>query len=314
MSNISEETTEIISEAEELPQNDNKKRDKKKKDKQKKQKQKKIEKLGLVKFLLKKDELNCCICHDIFVDPVSIPCGHNYCSGCINKYIRSFQSSDHLPCPLCKERHLKSNLTNIKPNMLLNKILKRCKIPEYKDRLEEHVLEKAFNESSERFKGSMIYGNISDEIIRLTNQNKCISIDSLIAQISANIPGDHILGIKYILATRSLHYDILIHRDMLISGDDDDLESFINENINDMTSQEVALLMKGCSDLDIKVKNPSPLYNELINLTETRKKDLIEYFKKDGRNYLVIDDETTESSEELPVNFRWCDLPIQGPE
>ncbi|KAG8447198.1 hypothetical protein GDO86_014604 [Hymenochirus boettgeri] len=32
-----------------------------------------------------RDDLNCPICTDIYTDPVTLPCGHNYCQGCIEK-------------------------------------------------------------------------------------------------------------------------------------------------------------------------------------------------------------------------------------
>ncbi|XP_049338628.1 E3 ubiquitin-protein ligase TRIM39-like [Astyanax mexicanus] len=50
--------------------------------------------------LLSEDEFQCCICLDVFTDPVSTPCGHNFCMNCLRK---SWNSSSHCKCPLCKE-------------------------------------------------------------------------------------------------------------------------------------------------------------------------------------------------------------------
>ncbi|XP_028840963.1 bloodthirsty-related gene family, member 30 [Denticeps clupeoides] len=44
-------------------------------------------------------ELTCSICLDLFTDPVSTPCGHNFCQGCIGGY---WASSEVCTCPLCK--------------------------------------------------------------------------------------------------------------------------------------------------------------------------------------------------------------------
>uniref|UniRef100_A0A8C2HS99 Bloodthirsty-related gene family, member 30 n=1 Tax=Cyprinus carpio TaxID=7962 RepID=A0A8C2HS99_CYPCA len=44
-------------------------------------------------------ELTCSICLDIFSEPVSTPCGHNFCQGCIGGY---WASSSVCTCPLCK--------------------------------------------------------------------------------------------------------------------------------------------------------------------------------------------------------------------
>ncbi|KAM9500606.1 E3 ubiquitin-protein ligase TRIM39-like isoform 1-T1 [Clarias gariepinus] len=50
--------------------------------------------------LLFEDQLLCSICLDVFTDPVSTPCGHNYCKICLKKY---WDSSSRWQCPLCKE-------------------------------------------------------------------------------------------------------------------------------------------------------------------------------------------------------------------
>ncbi|XP_053537823.1 E3 ubiquitin-protein ligase TRIM39 [Ictalurus punctatus] len=50
--------------------------------------------------VLSEDELQCSICLDVFTDPVSTPCGHNFCKVCLRKY---WDTSSHCRCPLCKE-------------------------------------------------------------------------------------------------------------------------------------------------------------------------------------------------------------------
>ncbi|XP_062282376.1 E3 ubiquitin-protein ligase TRIM21-like, partial [Scomber scombrus] len=42
----------------------------------------------------------CCICLDVFTDPVTTPCGHNFCKNCINEH---WNSNDQYLCPMCKE-------------------------------------------------------------------------------------------------------------------------------------------------------------------------------------------------------------------
>ncbi|XP_049337921.1 E3 ubiquitin-protein ligase TRIM39-like [Astyanax mexicanus] len=50
--------------------------------------------------LLSEDQLQCSICLDVFTDPVSTPCGHNFCMVCLRK---CWNSSSHCQCPVCKE-------------------------------------------------------------------------------------------------------------------------------------------------------------------------------------------------------------------
>ncbi|KAM9425972.1 E3 ubiquitin-protein ligase TRIM21-like isoform 1-T6 [Pholidichthys leucotaenia] len=49
---------------------------------------------------LSEDEFRCSICQDTFQNPVSIPCGHNFCHDCIKHY---WDVAKKCECPLCKE-------------------------------------------------------------------------------------------------------------------------------------------------------------------------------------------------------------------
>ncbi|XP_020773462.1 E3 ubiquitin-protein ligase TRIM21-like [Boleophthalmus pectinirostris] len=46
------------------------------------------------------EQFKCCICLDIYHDPVSIPCGHNFCQDCIEGF---WETKARPVCPLCKE-------------------------------------------------------------------------------------------------------------------------------------------------------------------------------------------------------------------
>lgn len=53
--------------------------------------------------VLDKDQFNCSICLDVLRDPVTIPCGHSYCSECIENY---WDQDDYLgvfACPQCRQ-------------------------------------------------------------------------------------------------------------------------------------------------------------------------------------------------------------------
>ncbi|XP_068558674.1 zinc-binding protein A33-like [Cebidichthys violaceus] len=52
-------------------------------------------------YLPTEEQLLCCICLDVFNNPVTLPCGHNFCKKCITNHLSS--NSQRL-CPLCKER------------------------------------------------------------------------------------------------------------------------------------------------------------------------------------------------------------------
>uniref|UniRef100_G3P295 E3 ubiquitin-protein ligase TRIM39-like n=1 Tax=Gasterosteus aculeatus aculeatus TaxID=481459 RepID=G3P295_GASAC len=46
------------------------------------------------------DQFLCSICLDVFTDPVTTPCGHNFCMNCINEH---WNTSDQNLCPMCKK-------------------------------------------------------------------------------------------------------------------------------------------------------------------------------------------------------------------
>ncbi|KAL7880828.1 hypothetical protein SRHO_G00030820 [Serrasalmus rhombeus] len=49
--------------------------------------------------LLSEDQLQCSICLDVFTDPVTTPCGHNFCRVCLKE---CWDSSSRCQCPVCK--------------------------------------------------------------------------------------------------------------------------------------------------------------------------------------------------------------------
>ncbi|CAL9689227.1 unnamed protein product [Knipowitschia caucasica] len=53
--------------------------------------------------VLDKDQFNCSICLDVLRDPVTIPCGHSYCSICIRNYWDQDEYLEIFACPQCRQ-------------------------------------------------------------------------------------------------------------------------------------------------------------------------------------------------------------------
>ncbi|XP_059210641.1 E3 ubiquitin-protein ligase TRIM39 [Centropristis striata] len=64
---------------------------------------------------LSEEQVHCSICLDVFTNPVSIPCGHNFCQGCILGY---WKTSPLYQCPMCKKSFYK------RPDISINTVLR----------------------------------------------------------------------------------------------------------------------------------------------------------------------------------------------
>ncbi|OCT96232.1 E3 ubiquitin-protein ligase TRIM7 [Xenopus laevis] len=52
-----------------------------------------------------RDELSCSICLILYTDPVTLPCGHNFCQGCIGRTWDTQEGSGAYSCPECREEY-----------------------------------------------------------------------------------------------------------------------------------------------------------------------------------------------------------------
>ncbi|XDV33784.1 hypothetical protein PO909_004062 [Leuciscus waleckii] len=68
------------------------------------------------------EELQCSICLDVFTDPVTTPCGHNFCKTCLNK---CWDNSQTCNCPYCKETF--KHRPDLKINTTLREIVDHYK-------------------------------------------------------------------------------------------------------------------------------------------------------------------------------------------
>ncbi|KAM9313817.1 E3 ubiquitin-protein ligase TRIM21-like [Pholidichthys leucotaenia] len=67
--------------------------------------------MSVARSLLSEDQFLCSICLDVFTDPVSTPCGHNFCKNCISGH---WNQSTIFKCPNCNEKF------STKPQLKIN--------------------------------------------------------------------------------------------------------------------------------------------------------------------------------------------------
>ncbi|KAI3353787.1 hypothetical protein L3Q82_004849 [Scortum barcoo] len=63
-------------------------------------KKRRVDNMASANVSLASEQFLCSICLNVFTEPITTPCGHNYCKSCINSY---WTLSDLKQCPLCKE-------------------------------------------------------------------------------------------------------------------------------------------------------------------------------------------------------------------
>ncbi|XP_062294786.1 E3 ubiquitin-protein ligase TRIM39-like [Scomber scombrus] len=86
--------------------------------------------------LLSEDQFLCSICLDVFTDPITTPCGHNFCKNCINEH---WNSNDQYLCPLCNK------VFNTRPELHINTM-----ISEMVSQFRQEAQQKASSSSSEQ--------------------------------------------------------------------------------------------------------------------------------------------------------------------
>nr|XP_046250170.1 E3 ubiquitin-protein ligase TRIM21-like [Scatophagus argus] len=69
------------------------------------------EDMSAASCLLTEDQFLCSICLDVFTDPVTTPCGHNFCKTCITQH---WNTNAQCQCPNCKK------LFNTRPELQVN--------------------------------------------------------------------------------------------------------------------------------------------------------------------------------------------------
>ncbi|XP_076144881.1 bloodthirsty-related gene family, member 12 [Alosa pseudoharengus] len=63
---------------------------------------------------LSEEQFQCSICLEVFVEPVSTPCGHSFCKACLQGY---WDHSKKFLCPMCKKSYSK------RPELSVNRVL-----------------------------------------------------------------------------------------------------------------------------------------------------------------------------------------------
>nr|XP_020511649.1 E3 ubiquitin-protein ligase TRIM21-like isoform X1 [Labrus bergylta]XP_020511650.1 E3 ubiquitin-protein ligase TRIM21-like isoform X2 [Labrus bergylta]XP_020511652.1 E3 ubiquitin-protein ligase TRIM21-like isoform X1 [Labrus bergylta] len=75
------------------------------------------------------DQFLCSICLDVFNDPVSTSCGHNFCKNCITEH---WNTNDQYLCPMCK------TVFNTRPELHVNTLLSEM-VGQFRDKAQQEA-------------------------------------------------------------------------------------------------------------------------------------------------------------------------------
>ncbi|XP_027893326.1 tripartite motif-containing protein 16-like [Xiphophorus couchianus] len=71
------------------------------------------------------DKLFCLICSDLLKDPVTIPCGHSYCTNCIKDHWDGEDQSGTHTCPQCRDKF--GQRPGLRKNTMIEELIKYLK-------------------------------------------------------------------------------------------------------------------------------------------------------------------------------------------
>ncbi|KAM9363422.1 E3 ubiquitin-protein ligase TRIM39-like [Symphorus nematophorus] len=92
--------------------------------------------MAAANYLPSEDQFLCSICLDVFTDPITTSCGHNFCKNCINEH---WNMNDQYSCPLCKK------IFNTRPELHINTLFS-----EMVAQFRQSAQQKVSNSSSEK--------------------------------------------------------------------------------------------------------------------------------------------------------------------
>ncbi|KAJ4944047.1 hypothetical protein JOQ06_012594 [Pogonophryne albipinna] len=96
--------------------------------------------MAAANYLQAEDQFLCSICLDVFTDPVTTSCGHNFCKTCITEH---WDRSDRCQCPMCKKEF------NTRPELHVNTFISEM-VAQFRQSAQQKARSSSSSSSSEQ--------------------------------------------------------------------------------------------------------------------------------------------------------------------
>ncbi|XP_034055438.1 E3 ubiquitin-protein ligase TRIM21-like [Gymnodraco acuticeps] len=109
--------------------------------------------MAAANYLPSEDQFLCSICLDVFTDPVSTACGHNFCKHCITEH---WDRSDIYQCPMC------NNEFNTRPELHVNTFISEM-VAEFRRSAQQKASSSSSSSEQQVFKPGEIHCDVCTE-------------------------------------------------------------------------------------------------------------------------------------------------------
>ena len=242
----------------------------------------------------------CPLCSETLVEPTNLSgCGHVFCKECIEQMVFNTSSiSMIIKCPTCRATAHPCQVRASEPNVKLANIINIINPEGYEERKKEYFSLKEKYMAIRKFLHTSYVGQVLNLFGDFMNDipKKGVTVSQMAGVIRENFPSSRmpVMETKLLLAT-CLRGLVVIHKKRILRKNAEDMESYIQENAENMTGLELANFVRPFTALNYELNNTgiTGLERELMLYLDNNLDRIVKYLKK--HNDFIEDDE--DSSE-----------------